>query len=92
MIDRAEILAELTKIINKVTAGDILEEITEGKSFSQDLNIDSLTMEEIAVMAEEKLGVKIPDNELGSIETVGDAVTCLAERSRVMATADEPGS
>lgn len=39
-----------------------------------DLDIDSLSMVEIAVQAEDKFGVKIPDDELANLKTVGDAV------------------
>ena len=36
--------------------------------------LDSLSMVEIAVQAEDKFGVKIPDDELANLKTVGDAV------------------
>jgi acyl carrier protein len=81
MADNTEILAKFVEIIKEATAGDLHEEVTEEKSFVDDLGIDSLTMVEIAVLAEEKLGVKIPDGELGNLQTVGDAVNYVAERS-----------
>ena len=43
-----------------------------------DLDIDSLSMVEIAVQAEDKFGVKIPDDELANLKTVGDAVNYIA--------------
>ena len=48
------------------------------KSFVDDLDIDSLSMVEIAVQAEDKFGVKIPDDELANLKTVGDAVNYVA--------------
>ena len=39
-----------------------------------DLEIDSLTMVEVVVAAEEKFGVSIPDDEVKNLKTVGDAV------------------
>jgi acyl carrier protein len=81
MADNTEILAELTEIIKEATAGDIHDEVTVEKSFSDDLGIDSLTMVEIAVLTEHKLGVKIPDDELGNLQTVNDAVNYITANS-----------
>ena len=39
-----------------------------------DLDIDSLSMVEIATMAEDKFGVAVPDSELSKLKTVGDVV------------------
>ena len=44
------------------------------KKFSDDLDVDSLSMVEVVVAAEEKFGVKIPDEEVTKMATVGDAV------------------
>ena len=48
--------------------------MTIEKSFVDDLDIDSLSMVEIAVQTEDKYGVKIPDEDLASLRTVGDVV------------------
>jgi acyl carrier protein len=63
----AEILAEVAD----VPADDVSDE----KSFTDDLDVDSLSMVEVAMAAEEKFGVKIPDDELPNLKTVGDVVT-----------------
>jgi acyl carrier protein len=47
-----------------------------------DLDIDSLSMVEIAVQAEDKFGVKIPDDELANLKTVGDAVNYVSANSK----------
>ena len=80
MAERTEILAVLTECMKKATAGDLPKEITEEKSLADDLNLDSLTMVEIAVLAEGELGVKVPDEELSSLVTVGDMVSYIAGR------------
>ena len=49
-------------------------EVTAEKSFVDDLDIDSLSMVEIAVQTEDKYGVKIPDEDLAGLRTVGDVV------------------
>ena len=48
------------------------------KSCVDDLDIDSLSLVEISVQAEDKCGVKIPDDELANLKTVGDAVNYVA--------------
>jgi acyl carrier protein len=50
------------------------EDVSEDKSFTEDLDVDSLSMVEVAMAAEEKFGVKIPDDELPKLKTVGDAI------------------
>jgi acyl carrier protein len=68
-----EILTGLAEIVEEV-AGVAADEVTPEKSFVDDLDIDSLSMVEIAVQAEDRFGVKIPDDELANLKTVGDAV------------------
>ena len=42
---------------------------------TDDLDVDSLSMVEVVVAAEEKFGVRIPDDDVKNLKTVGDAVT-----------------
>jgi acyl carrier protein len=68
-----EIRASLAEIVNEV-AGIAAEEVQLDKSFTDDLDVDSLSMVEVVVAAEEKFDVKIPDDEVKNLNTVGDAV------------------
>ena len=61
-------------------AGVSPADVTESKSFTDDLDVDSLSMVEVVVAAEERFGVSIPDDEVKSLKTVGDAVSYI-ERS-----------
>jgi acyl carrier protein len=72
-----EIEQELAAIVEEI-AGVAAADVTPDKSFVDDLDIDSLSMVEIAVQAEDKFGVKIPDDELANLKTVGDAVNYIA--------------
>ncbi|BCY06368.1 acyl carrier protein [Actinoplanes sp. L3-i22] len=74
MATREEITSGLGEILEEV-AGVNPDDVAEGKSFTDDLDVDSLSMVEVVVAAEEKFGVKIPDNEVQNLKTVGDAVT-----------------
>jgi len=68
-----EILAGLGEIVEEI-AGVPAAEVTPGKSFVDDLDIDSLSMVEIAVAAQDKFGVEIPDDQLKDLKTVQDVV------------------
>jgi acyl carrier protein len=69
-----EIRAGLAEILNEV-ADVSPADVVDDKSFTDDLDVDSLSMVEVAMAAEEKFGVKIPDDELPKLKTVGDAVS-----------------
>ncbi|MBJ7280681.1 MAG: acyl carrier protein [Actinomycetes bacterium] len=68
-----EVLAGLAEIVNEETGIDT-DSVKLEKSFTNDLDIDSISMMTIVVNAEEKFSVKIPDEEVKNLLTVGDAV------------------
>jgi acyl carrier protein len=68
-----EILAGLSEIIDEI-AGVPADEVTPDKTFVDDLDIDSLSMVEIAVAAQDKFGVEIPDDQLKDLKTVQDVI------------------
>ncbi|MBU4215015.1 MAG: acyl carrier protein [Actinobacteria bacterium] len=72
-----EILAGLAEIVNEET-GLPADSVLPEKSFTDDLDIDSLAMMTIVTLAEEKFGVTIPDSEVKNLVTVGDAVSFIA--------------
>ena len=73
MATTEEIRSSLADIVNEV-AGIPAEDVQMDKSFVDDLDVDSLSMVEVVVAAEEQFGVKIPDEEVKNLKTVGDAV------------------
>ncbi|WP_326599240.1 acyl carrier protein [Streptomyces sp. NBC_01803] len=75
---REEIIEGLAEIVNEI-AGIPNEEVTVEKSFTDDLDVDSLSMVEVVVAAEERFGVKIPDDDVKGLKTVGDAVGYIVE-------------
>lgn len=72
-ITHDEVLAGIREIVEEV-AGVSPSDIEMGKSFTDDLDVDSLSMVEVVVAAEERFGIKIPDDEVTKMATVGDAV------------------
>ena len=75
-----EILAGLGEIIEEI-AGVPADEVTPSKSFVDDLDIDSLSMVEIAVAAQDKFGVEIPDDQLKDLATVQDVVNFVSKNA-----------
>ncbi|OIQ71635.1 acyl carrier protein [mine drainage metagenome] len=73
-----EVLAGLAGIVEEV-AGIPVSSVLMDKSFTDDLDVDSLSMVEVVVAAEEKFGVKIPDDEVKNLVTVGDAVNFIVK-------------
>jgi acyl carrier protein len=82
MTSDTRILTGLAEILDEATAGEVRDVTTE-TSFHDDLDLDSLTMVEIAVHVEQKLGVKIPDVDLGGLQTVGDMLKYILARASV---------
>jgi acyl carrier protein len=72
-LSREEVLAGLAELINDET-GIATDTVEYEKSFTDDLDIDSISLMTIVVNAEDKFDVKIPDEEVKNLKTVGDAV------------------
>lgn len=68
-----EILEGIAELVNEET-GLPTESVELDKSFTEDLDIDSLSMTSIVVQAEDKFGVKIPDEDIKNLSTVRDVV------------------
>ncbi|WP_017625606.1 acyl carrier protein [Nocardiopsis chromatogenes] len=74
-----EILAGLGEIVDEI-AGVPAAEVTPDKSFVDDLDIDSLSMVEIAVAAQDKFGAEIPDDQLKDLKTVQDVINFIQKQ------------
>jgi acyl carrier protein len=72
-LSEQEILQGLGEIVDEI-AGVPADEVTPEKSFVDDLDIDSLSMVEIAVAAQDRFGVEIPDDQLKDLKTVQDVI------------------
>lgn len=71
---REEAVRAVVEILEEV-AGVSPVDVTERSTFgTDDLDVDSLSMVEVVVVAEERFGIRIPDGDVESIKTVGDLV------------------
>ena len=75
------VLAGLKEIVEEV-AGIPAASIELGKNFTDDLDVDSISMVEVVVAAEERFGVKIPDDKVTELATVGDAVNFIVNAAK----------
>lgn len=55
-------------------------EVTLEADFDKDLGADSLDLVEAVLALEDAFGVKIPEEEMEGVETVGDAVSLVSEK------------
>ena len=55
-------------------------EVTESANFTNDLGADSLDTVELLMEFERVFGIKIPDEETGTIATVKDAIDKVKEK------------
>jgi acyl carrier protein len=77
-LSKEDVLSGLAELVNEET-GLAADAVQMDKSFSEDLDIDSISMMTIVVNAEDKFGVKIPDEEVKNLVTVADAVNYIAD-------------
>lgn len=80
-LSSADVLAGLKEIVEEV-AGVSASQIELDKNFTEDLDVDSLSMVEVVVAAEERFGIKIPDDAVTDLATVGDAVNFIVNAAK----------
>lgn len=80
---RTDIQHQLTTILTD-QFGVPADEITEDATF-ESLGLDSLDLVEVTMVIDEELGIRIPDERLGDIQTTSDAVDVLIDLTKVEA-------
>jgi len=74
---------DIFKRVQKVTVNELSvkeEEVTREASFTEDLGADSLDVVELVMAFEDEFGIDIPDDEVGEIKTVGNAVDYISKK------------
>ncbi|MFJ5294865.1 acyl carrier protein [Streptomyces sp. NPDC088348] len=72
-MNSTDILNAIAKIVEEVVGVDSAMVTTE-KSFVDDLDVDSLAMVEMNMAIEDRFELKIPDDRVAELRTVGDMV------------------
>ena len=72
-ITQTDVLTGLAEVLEEVS-GVSADQVTREATFQNDLEVDSLTMVEVVVACEERFGIRIPDEALENLKTVGDAI------------------
>jgi acyl carrier protein len=77
-------MSDILTRVKKVTVEELgvkEEEVVETASFTEDLGADSLDVVEFVMALEDEFGIEIPDEEVGEIKTVGNAVEYITKKT-----------
>ena len=81
-MERSEVLAAVKDAAVEVL-GVEPDAVVEEATFKDDLDADSLDLVELVMALEERLDITIPEEELGEIKTVGQAVDVVVGKTAV---------
>lgn len=79
LMSREEIFDKVKKVIVEELSAKA-EEVVESASFTEDLGADSLDVVELVMAFEEAFGIDIPDDDVASLKSVGDAVNYIEQK------------
>ncbi len=57
------------------------DSVIEGATFTDDLGADSLDIVELVMAFEEEFGLEIPDDDAEKLQSIGDAINYVEERT-----------
>jgi acyl carrier protein len=78
-MDRSEIEVRVKKVLAEQLAVDEAQVVPDAR-FAEDLNADSLDLVEAVLALEEEWSIEIPEDEMESVKTVGQAVDMVASK------------
>ena len=77
-MERFEILQSLTSLIKEKMS--VKGDIRELQRFAEDLGADSLDLMDFVMAVENRFSIRVPDEDLVKLKTVGDAVSYVQEK------------
>jgi acyl carrier protein len=83
MTDRAEIESRVREVLAEQLAVDESQVVPDAR-FAEDLNADSLDLVEAVLALEEEWNIEIPEDEMETVKTVGQAVDLVATKLGVL--------
>lgn len=75
-VTNEEVLNKIKEIVPKFGVNP--DDVTDGSTL-EDLDMDSLDVVEIMQAIEDDLGVRVPDEDLEDLKTIGDAVAAVVK-------------
>src|SRR6187402_3043830 len=78
-MDKAEIESRVRKVLAEQLAVDEAQVVPDAR-FAEDLNADSLDLVEAVLALEEEWSIEIPEEEMESVKTVGQAVALVEQK------------
>jgi acyl carrier protein len=87
-MDVAEVREKIKEIIANVTNIDP-DDVADDASFVDDLQLDSLSLLEIGVDLDYEYKLGVPEEELGKLRTVADAVDLVLRARQVQIEAEQ---
>lgn len=80
-MDRKEIFEKIRDIVVE-ELGVAPEKVTEDARFIEDLGADSIGVMELVMKMEEEFNMKIPDEDIEKLRTVGDVINYILEKTK----------
>ncbi|MEW6153227.1 MAG: acyl carrier protein [Actinomycetota bacterium] len=77
-MEREEVLAGLADVAVELL-GVSRDQVSEGARFDEDLDVDSLGLVEFVMAVEDRFEVKVPEERLEGITTIGQAADLVLE-------------
>ena len=82
---RDEVVATMREVLASELDVDA-DKVTADARFKEDLDADSLDLVEVVLALEEKFGIEIPDDEIASVKTVGEAADLVIAKQNAAAS------
>ena len=80
-MEQAEVLERVVKIITPWVKNDeALKSVAMGTSILDDLKVNSARLVDVVIAFEDDFDIEIADEDVDSVNTVGDAVNLIVEK------------
>ena len=81
-MDQAEALEKVVKILTPhVKNQQALAEVSEATNILDDLKVNSARLVDVVLAFEDEFDIEIPDEDVDSVNTVGDCVRLILEKT-----------
>ena len=87
-MEREAVLSGLADVAVELLGVD-RDQVTEDARFDEDLDVDSLGLVEFVMAVEDKFDVKVPEEKLEGITTIGEAANLVLEMAGTTTAAEK---